>query len=71
MRGGREPKKLQRRGSSLKEEDRNQICEGFQEIERDLALEALKKLARQKLEDFVTALENLHLVIEVSGKMCD
>ena len=54
----------------MKEEDRRRICEGFQEIERDLAFEVLEAWHDRRLDDFIGALDNLRILREIEREMC-
>ena len=52
--------------TNLKKEDRRRICEGFQQIERDLAFGVLEAWHDRKLDEFVATLENLRIVREIT-----
>jgi hypothetical protein len=54
----------------LKEEYKNAICEAFQEIEPDLAFEVLDNWRERRNEQFLIALENLQLLMEVKERIC-
>gem|GEM_PF-4855747 len=54
----------------MKEEDRRRICEGFQEIERDLAFEVLEAWQGRRLDEFAGALVSLRLIGEITLDLC-
>ncbi len=54
----------------MKREDRRRVCEGFQEIETDLAFEVLEAWREKRDEDFVGALDNLKTLREVARDIC-
>lgn len=54
----------------MKEADLRRVCEGFQEIETDLAFEVLDAWRERKLEIFVGALDNLRILHEIARDLC-
>ncbi len=54
----------------MKEADLRRVCEGFQEIETDLAFEVLDAWRERKLEVFVGALDNLRILREIARDLC-
>ena len=54
----------------MKEADLKRVCEGFEEIERDLAFEVLDAWRERRLEVFAGVLDNLRILREIVRDLC-
>lgn len=54
----------------MKKVDLKRVCEGFQEIETDLAFEVLDAWRERRLDAFVGALVSLRILREIARGLC-